>query len=44
MCFLPRRSLNVGENEIARAYKVVGQGIESLAFVVPRKAENFQSE
>ncbi|KAG6818437.1 hypothetical protein H0H93_004988 [Arthromyces matolae] len=37
MCFLPRRSLNVGECEIARAYKVQGASIEPIAFIVPRK-------
>lgn len=37
MCFLPRRALAVSECEIARAYKVVGNYIEPIAFVVPRK-------
>lgn len=37
MAFLPRRALNVGECEIARAYKVAGTNIEPIAFVVPRK-------
>jgi coronin-1B/1C/6 len=44
MTFLPRRNLDVGQNEIARAYKLVGGGIEPLSFIVPRKAENFQAE
>lgn len=44
MCFLPRRALNVSENEIARAYKVTGTYIEPIAFIVPRKAEGFQPD
>lgn len=44
MCFLPRRALDVGQNEIARAYKLAGGNIEPLSFIVPRKAESFQSE
>lgn len=37
MCFLPRRALNVGECEIARAYKVYGSSVEAIAFIVPRR-------
>ncbi|KAJ7879252.1 hypothetical protein B0H14DRAFT_2709772 [Mycena olivaceomarginata] len=50
MCFLPRRALNVGECEIARAYKVTTGGpggggtVEPIAFIVPRKADSFQSD
>ncbi|XP_006461629.1 hypothetical protein AGABI2DRAFT_193043 [Agaricus bisporus var. bisporus H97] len=44
VCFLPRRALNVAECEIARAYKVVSSGIEPIAFIVPRKADGFQSD
>ncbi|KZT59066.1 putative CRN1-a coronin [Calocera cornea HHB12733] len=44
MCFLPRRALNVAENEIARAYKVVASGIEPVAFICPRKADAFQAD
>ncbi|KAG5641190.1 hypothetical protein DXG03_005790 [Asterophora parasitica] len=44
MCFLPRRALNVGDCEIARAYKVHGSSIEPIAFIVPRKADSFQSD
>ncbi|KAF5364458.1 hypothetical protein D9758_010699 [Tetrapyrgos nigripes] len=44
MCFLPRRSLNVSECEIARAYKVSGSTVEPIAFIVPRKADSFQSD
>jgi coronin-1B/1C/6 len=44
MCFLPRRALSVSDCEIARAYKVAGSSIEPIAFIVPRKADNFQSD
>ncbi|KAH7923695.1 DUF1900-domain-containing protein [Leucogyrophana mollusca] len=44
MCFLPRRALNVSECEIARAYKVYGSTVEPIAFIVPRKADSFQSD
>ncbi|GFZ44847.1 Coronin-like protein [Saitozyma sp. JCM 24511] len=44
MTFLPRRALDVGQNEIARAFKLAGGGIEPLSFIVPRKAESFQSD
>ncbi|KJA22756.1 hypothetical protein HYPSUDRAFT_201850 [Hypholoma sublateritium FD-334 SS-4] len=44
MCFLPRRALNVADCEIARAYKVHGSSIEPIAFIVPRKADSFQSD
>ncbi|KAJ6480941.1 microtubule binding protein [Mycena sanguinolenta] len=44
MCFLPRRALSVGDCEIARAYKVAGSSVEPIAFIVPRKADSFQSD
>ncbi|KAI0726368.1 microtubule binding protein [Fomitopsis betulina] len=44
MCFLPRRSLNVSECEIARAYKLSASSIEAIAFIVPRKSDSFQSD
>lgn len=43
MTFLPRRALDVSENEVARAFKISGSTVEPLAFIVPRKAENFQA-
>lgn len=43
MTFLPRRSLDVSENEVARGFKISGSTVEALAFIVPRKAENFQA-
>ena len=44
MCFLPRRALDVGQCEIARAYKVYGGTIEPIAFIVPRKDDSFQAD
>ncbi|WVO13585.1 hypothetical protein L204_101206 [Cryptococcus depauperatus] len=44
MTLLPRRALNIHENEIARAYKLAGGCVEPLSFIVPRKAESFQSD
>ncbi|THH29232.1 hypothetical protein EUX98_g4971 [Antrodiella citrinella] len=44
MCFLPRRALSVSDCEIARAYKVAANSIEAIAFIVPRKADSFQSD
>ncbi|PSR72204.1 hypothetical protein PHLCEN_2v11911 [Hermanssonia centrifuga] len=44
MCFLPRRALNVADCEIARAYKIAGSSLEPIAFIVPRKADSFQSD
>ncbi|WOO82822.1 Coronin-like protein crn1 [Vanrija pseudolonga] len=42
--FIPRRSLEVNQNEIARAYKLANNGVEPLSFIVPRKAEAFQAD
>ncbi|SPN98515.1 probable coronin [Cephalotrichum gorgonifer] len=43
--FLPRRGLNLHENEIMRAYKTVNDTyIEPISFTVPRRAETFQSD
>ncbi|KAG9308138.1 hypothetical protein JVU11DRAFT_12492 [Chiua virens] len=44
MCFLPRRALEVSECEIARAFKVTSNGVEPIAFIVPRRADSFQSD
>ncbi|BGP14434.1 hypothetical protein JCM10213_004557 [Rhodosporidiobolus nylandii] len=44
MCFGPARAVNVGETEIAKAYKAVGQTIEPISFRVPRKSESFQAD
>lgn len=42
--FIPRRALDVSQNEIARGFKLSTNSIEPLSFVVPRKAEGFQTE
>lgn len=44
MTFLPRRALNVNENEIARAFKVTASTVQPLSFYVPRRAESFQAD
>jgi len=42
---LPKRGVNVHENEIMRAYKTVNDGlIEPVSFIVPRRAEVFQGD
>lgn len=43
--FMPKRALNVNENEIARIYKCTNKGlIDVLQFFVPRKSELFQED
>lgn len=45
IAFVPRRGINVHENEVMRAYKTVNdQYIEPISFTVPRRAETFQSD
>ncbi|RKF82156.1 Coronin-like protein crn1 [Golovinomyces cichoracearum] len=45
LAFVPRRGINVHENEIMRAYKTVNDSyIEPISFTVPRRAEVFQSD
>ncbi|KAL2181974.1 uncharacterized protein P884DRAFT_215679 [Thermothelomyces heterothallicus CBS 202.75] len=45
IAFLPRRGINVHENEVMRAYKTVNDTyIEPISFTVPRRAETFQSD
>ncbi|RDW65479.1 putative coronin [Coleophoma crateriformis] len=45
IAFIPRRGLNVHENEVMRAYKTVNDAyIEPISFTVPRRAEVFQSD
>ncbi|EPE10134.1 actin-binding protein [Ophiostoma piceae UAMH 11346] len=45
IAFLPRRGVNLHENEIMRAFKTVNDAyIEPIAFTVPRRAETFQSD
>ena len=45
MAFLPKRGLNIHENEVMRAFKTVNDGyIEPISFIVPRRAEVFQGD
>jgi len=44
--YMPKRGCDVSVNEIARLYKVDGQGkvIEPVSFQVPRKSDQFQDD
>jgi coronin-1B/1C/6 len=45
LAFMPKRGVNVHENEVMRAFKTVNdQYIEPISFTVPRRAETFQSD
>jgi len=45
VAFLPKRAVNVHENEVMRAFKTVNDAyIEPISFTVPRRAETFQSD
>ena len=45
VAFLPKRGLNVHENEVMRAFKTVNDSyIEPISFIVPRRAEVFQGD
>ena len=45
IAFVPRRGINVHENEVMRAYKTINDThIEPISFTVPRRAETFQSD
>ncbi|EHK41139.1 uncharacterized protein TrAtP1_004556 [Trichoderma atroviride] len=45
IAFVPRRGINVHENEVMRAFKTVNDNyIEPISFTVPRRAETFQSD
>lgn len=45
MSFMPKRGLNVNQNEVARCYRIIGNNlVEPISFTVPRKAENFQHD
>jgi coronin-1B/1C/6 len=45
LAFVPKRGVHLHENEIMRAYKTVADNwIEPVSFVVPRRAEVFQSD
>lgn len=45
LAFLPKRGVNVHENEVMRAFKTVNDAyIEPISFIVPRRAEVFQDD
>ncbi|RMZ81629.1 hypothetical protein DV737_g2365, partial [Chaetothyriales sp. CBS 132003] len=45
IAFLPKRGVNMHENEVARAYKTVSDTyIEPISFIVPRRSETFQDD
>lgn len=45
VAFVPKRGVNMHENEVMRAYKTVNDSyIEPISFVVPRRAETFQED
>ncbi|KAG7290253.1 Coronin-like protein crn1 [Staphylotrichum longicolle] len=45
IAFVPRRGINVHENEVMRAYKTINDThIEPISFTVCRRAETFQSD
>ncbi|KAK8159230.1 actin-binding protein-like protein [Phyllosticta citrichinensis] len=45
IAFLPKRGVNLHENEVMRAYKTVNDSyIEPVSFIVPRRAEVFQGD
>lgn len=45
LAFLPKRGLNIHDNEVMRAFKTVNDGyIEPVSFIVPRRAEVFQGD
>ena len=45
LAFLPKRGLNIHENEVMRAFKTVNDSyIEPVSFIVPRRAEVFQGD
>lgn len=45
VAFMPKRGVNLHENEVMRAYKTVNDlYIEPISFTVPRRAETFQGD
>lgn len=45
VAFLPKRGVNMHDNEVTRAYKTVNDSyIEPISFIVPRRAETFQED
>ncbi|MCJ1388766.1 Coronin-like protein crn1 [Xylographa bjoerkii] len=45
IAFLPKRGLNIHDNEVMRAFKTVNDSyVEPISFIVPRRAEVFQGD
>mgnify|MGYP001485464645 CR=1 FL=1 len=45
IAFVPKRGVNLHQNEVMRAYKTVNENlIEPISFIVPRRAEVFQND
>jgi coronin-1B/1C/6 len=45
VAFVPKRGVNMHDNEVMRAYKTVNDNyIEPISFIVPRRAETFQED
>ena len=45
VAFLPKRGVNMHDNEVMRAYKTVNDAyIEPISFIVPRRSETFQED
>jgi len=44
LAFLPKRSVNVGAHELLRAVKLEVNAVQPIAFVVPRKSDQFQDD
>lgn len=45
IAFLPKRGVDLHDNEVARAFKTVNDAyIEPISFIVPRRAEVFQGD
>ncbi|KAH7355497.1 actin-binding protein-like protein [Pyrenochaeta sp. MPI-SDFR-AT-0127] len=45
IAFLPKRGINLHENEVLRCFKTVNDSyIEPISFIVPRRSEMFQSD
>lgn len=45
IAFMPKRGVNVHENEVLRCFKTVNDTfVEPISFIVPRRAEVFQSD
>ncbi|KAI5286894.1 Coronin-like protein crn1, partial [Ascosphaera aggregata] len=43
--FLPKRGVNMHENEVVRAFKTVNDNyIEPISFIVPRRSDQFQDD